>query len=69
MPALFTGLVKQFSAALAEEGSKCKQFIEKYSYSMTEKKNATWGIQWLHSSCILFENFVTAQDILNRCWS
>jgi len=28
MPALFTSLVKQFSAALADEGSKFKQFTE-----------------------------------------
>lgn len=28
MPALFTSLVKEFSAALADEGSKFKQFIE-----------------------------------------
>lgn len=28
MPALFTSLVKQFSATLADEGSKFKQFIE-----------------------------------------
>lgn len=41
MPALFTGLVKKFSAVLADEGSKFQQLIEKYSHTKTESRNAT----------------------------
>lgn len=47
MRALFTSLVQQFSAALADEGSKFQHFIESLLLPVAGGKNGTGGIPGL----------------------